>query len=211
MHLLLIRHGQTSLHKSEVLAGWTNDPGLDFDGQRQARELAEHISGFFPQLHFDAIYTSPLPRAKQTAEILSAILTVPLFVADDLKDINIGDWAGQPLADVVNSAIGKRYFLDPVGVRLPNGEEIAEVLDRVIPVVEHIRKDFINGSAIVVSHLDVIKLILAHYTHQSLHDLHKLQMIPTASGRMITFSQDVVRVMPIPTPSNPVRPDLEHS
>jgi len=48
MHLLLIRHGQTSLHKSEVLAGWTNDPGLDFDGQRQARELAEHISGFFP-------------------------------------------------------------------------------------------------------------------------------------------------------------------
>jgi broad specificity phosphatase PhoE len=211
MHLLLIRHGQTSLHKRKVLAGWTNDPGLDFVGQEQVKKLAEHISEFFPQIHFDAIYTSTLPRANQTAEILSAMLTVPLFVDDDLKDINIGDWAGQPLANVVNSIIGKRYFLDPVGVRLPDGEEITEVLDRVIPVVEHIRKDFINGSAIVVSHLDVIKLILTYYTHQSLHDLHKMEMISTASGCMLSFSQDEVQVMPIPASSNQVQPDLNHS
>ncbi|SRR6266446_5716344 len=206
MHLLLIRHGQTGFHKRGVLVGWYNDPGLDFDGQRQVKQLAEHISQFFPQPHFDAIYTSPLPRAKQTAEILSAILTIPLFVDDNLKDISIGDWAGQSLAEVVNSAIGKRYFLDPVGVRLPNGEEIVEVLSRVIPVIEHIRSDFINGSAIVVSHLDVIKLILAHYTRQSLHDLHKLEANPTASGRMISFSQDVVQVAPILVSSqhNPV-------
>ena len=201
MHLLLIRHGQTSLHKRKVLAGWTNDTGLDLNGQEQVKKLAEYISEFFPQLHFDAIYTSPLPRAKQTAEMLSAILTVPLFVDDNLKDINIGDWAGQPLADVVNSAIGKSYFLDPVGVRLPDGEEITEVLERVIPVIERIRMDFINGSVIVVSHLDVIKLILTHYTHQSLHDLHKMEMIPTASGRMISFLQDGVKVMPIPASS----------
>jgi len=211
MHLLLIRHGQTSLHKRKVLAGWTNDPGLDFDGQEQVKKLAEYINEFFPQLHFDAIYTSPLPRAKQTAEILSAVLTVPLFVDDDLKDINIGDWAGQPLADVVNSAIGKRYFLDPVGVRLPNGEEIAEVFDRVIPVIERIRRDFIKGSVIVVSHLDVIKLMLAHYTHQSLHNLHSLEMIPAASGLMISFSQEVVQVIPIPASSNPVQLFLDHS
>jgi len=211
MHLLLIRHGQTSFHKRGVLTGWTNDPGLDFDGQQQVKQLAEHISQFFPQLHFDAIYTSPLPRAKQTAEILGAILTVPLFVDDNLKDINIGDWAGQSLAEVVTSAIGNRYFLDPVGVRLPNGEEIVEVLDRVIPVIERIRRDFFNGSAIVVSHLDVIKLILAHYTHHSLHDLHNLEMIPTASGQMISFSQDVVQITPIPASSKPARPHLEHS
>ncbi len=211
MDFLLIRHGQTSLHKGEVLAGWTNDPGLDFDGQQQVKKLAEHIRELFPQLHFDAIYTSPLPRAKQTAEMLSAILTIPLFMDNNLKDINIGDWAGQSLAEIANSAIGKRYFLDPVGVRLPNGEEIVEVLDRVIPVIERIRKDFINGSAIIVSHLDVIKLILAHYSHHSLHDLHSLEMIPTASGRIISFSQDVVQVMPKLVSSKPVRPYLEHS
>jgi broad specificity phosphatase PhoE len=173
--------------------------------------LAEQISEFFHQIHFDAIYTSPLPRAKQTAEILSAFLTVPLFVDDNLKDINIGNWAGQPLANVVNSRIGKRYFLDPVGVRLPDGEEIAEVLDRVIPVVERIRKDFMNGSAIVVSHLDVIKLILTYYTQQSVHDLHKMETISTASGCVLSFSQDEVQVMPIPASSNQVHPDLERS
>ena len=198
MHVLLVRHGQTSLHKRKVLAGWTNDPGLDFVGQEQVQTLAEHLSEFFPQIHFDAIYTSPLPRAKQSAEILGAILSIPLFVEDDLKDINIGNWAGQPLANVVNSGIGKRYFLDPVGVRLPGGEEIAEVLDRVIPVVEHIRKDFITGSAIVVSHLDVIKVIVTYYTQQSLHNLHKMETISTASGYMLSFSQDEVQVMQIP-------------
>ncbi len=75
MHLLLIRHGQTSLHKRGVLVGWTNDPGLDLNGQLQVKKLAEHISASLAQLHFAAIYTSPLPRAKQTAEILSAMLT----------------------------------------------------------------------------------------------------------------------------------------
>jgi broad specificity phosphatase PhoE len=73
MHLLLIRHGQTSLHKNGVLAGWTNDPGLDLDGQLQVKKLAEHISELGPQLHFKAIYTSPLPQAKMTAEMLSII------------------------------------------------------------------------------------------------------------------------------------------
>jgi broad specificity phosphatase PhoE len=198
MHLLLIRHGQTSLHKRGVLAGWTNDPGLDLDGQLQVKKLAEHISEFLPQLHFDAIYTSPLPRAKQTAEILSAILKIPIFVDDNLKDINIGDWAGLSVAEVKNTAIGKRYFHDPVGVRLPDGEEIVEVLERVIPVFERIRMDHNNDSAIVVSHLDVIKLILAHYTHHNLHNLHSQETIPTASGRMLSFSQDAVQVIPIP-------------
>ncbi len=204
MELLLIRHGQTSLHKRKVLTGWTNDPGLDFDGQEQVKRLAEYISEFLSQLHFDAIYTSPLPRAKQTAEILSVILAVPLIVDDNLRDINIGDWAGQSLADVVDSAIGKNYFLDPVGIRLPHGEEITEVLERVIPVIERIREEFLNGSVIVVTHLDVIKLILTYYTHHSLHDLHKVESFPPSSGLMISFSQDEVQMTKIPA-SNDLR------
>ena len=39
MHLLLIRHGQTGLHKRAIMTGWTNHPGLDFDGQRQVIEI----------------------------------------------------------------------------------------------------------------------------------------------------------------------------
>src|SRR5260370_36190302 len=129
MHLLLIRHGQTSFHDRGIFPGWTVDPGLNLNGRQQVMELAEHISEFFPHLHFDAIYTSPLPRAKQTAEILSSRLKIPLFVDDSLKDIDIGDWTGQPVAEILNTDIGKRYFLDPIGVRLPNGEEIGELLD----------------------------------------------------------------------------------
>src|SRR5712692_6121994 len=111
MDFLLIRHGQTSLHKGEILAGWTNDPGLDFDGQQQVKKLAEHIRELFPQLHFDAIYASPLPRAKQTAEMLSAILTIPLFMDNNLKEINIGDWEGHSLAEIAIQLLESVTFL----------------------------------------------------------------------------------------------------
>ena len=106
----------------------------------------------------------------------------------------MGDWAGQPVTRVTTSDIGRRYFLDPVGIRLPNGEEIAEVLERVIPSVECIRRTVLNGSAIVVSHLEVIKLITAYYTRHDLHDLHSLGKVPTASGRMLSFSRDNMQV-----------------
>jgi len=194
MHLLLIRHGQTRFHKENTMVGWTNDPGLDVDGQLQVEKLATYIRHSLSGFRFEVIYTSPLPRAKQTAEILGAFLDVPLFVDINLKDINMGDWAGQPVTRVTTSDIGRRYFLDPVGIRLPNGEEIAEVLERVIPSVECIRRTVLNGSAIVVSHLEVIKLITAYYTRHDLHDLHSLGKVPTASGRMLSFSRDNMQV-----------------
>lgn len=197
MNLLFIRHGQTRLHKADTMVGWTNDPGLDVDGQLQVKKLAEYIRQSFAGCHFKAIYTSPLPRAKQTAEILGTILNVPLLADDTLKDINMGDWAGQPVARIEASEIGRRYFLDPVGIRLPNGEGIAEVLKRVIPTVECIRREVLSSSAIVVSHLEVIKLITAHYTNHDLHDLHSLGKIPTASGQMISFSQENVHIKPV--------------
>jgi broad specificity phosphatase PhoE len=197
MDLLLIRHGQTHLHKEDTMVGWTNDPGLDVEGQLQVKKLAEHIRQSLANFHFEVIYTSPLPRAKQTAEILGAILDIPLLVDDTLKDINMGDWAGQSVAAVGTSDIGRRYFLDPVGIRLPNGEEIADVLKRVIPTVECIRRKVLNSSAILVSHLEVIKLVTAYYTHHDLHNLHSLGKIPTASGRMILFSRENVQIKPI--------------
>lgn len=197
MHLLLIRHGQTRLHKEDMMVGWTNDPGLDVDGQLQVKKLAEYIRHSLSQFRFEVIYTSPLPRAKQTAEILGACLDLPVCVDANLKDINMGDWTGQSVTKVQTSDIGKRYFLDPVGIRLPNGEEISEVLDRVIPSIEDIRSKALHGSAIVVSHLEVIKLITAYYAHHDLHDLHSLGKVPTASGRMLSFSRDSMQIMPV--------------
>lgn len=210
MHLLLICQGQTSFYKSVILTGRANNPGLDLDGQGQGGQLAGYINQFFPQLHFDAIYASPLPRAKQTAEILSTALTIPLFVDDNLKDINIGDWADQS-SEVVNSVIGERNFLDLVGVQLANGEEIVEVLTPGLLVIERLRSDFINSSAIVVFHLNLNKLIVAHYIRQSLYDLHTFETIPTAPGLMRSFSQHLVRMILISVSSKLAQLDLEHS
>ena len=180
MILHLVRHGQTDLHTQGIMAGWKNDPGLNAEGRRQAQVTALRLADQSRQASIGAIYASPFPRAQQTAEIINTVLKVPLIFEDSLKDINIGDWNGQSVEQVFHSEIGQRYMADPVGVRLPNGEEITEVEARVIPVVERIRRAH-RDAAVIVSHLDVIELILAHYKGGSLHDLHRGPAIPTGA------------------------------
>ena len=182
--LYLVRHGETDLHTQGIMAGWENDPGLNAEGQRQAQATAQQLADQSRQTRIGAIYASPLPRARQTAEIINAVLKVPLVLEDDLRDINIGDWNGQSVKQVFQSEIGRQYMEDPVGVRLPDGEEITEVEARVIPVVERIRRAP-HEAAVIVSHLDVIQVILTHYKGGSLHDLHRGPDIPTGGWQTL--------------------------
>jgi broad specificity phosphatase PhoE len=163
------------------MVGWHNDPGLDEEGKRQVRELAEQLGKQFREHSIRAVYTSPLPRTRQTAEMIATHLKLPLHFEPGLKDINIGEWAGQPFTEIHESGIGMRYFRDPVGVRLPGGEEITEVRNRVVPAIEQIERTHLGGAVIIVSHLDVIRLILSHYSGGDLHDLHTIGPVPLAS------------------------------
>ena len=179
--LFLVRHGQTHLHKVGIMAGWHNDPGLDVEGKQQVKRLAEELEKRFRENGVTALYASPLPRTRQTAEIIAAYLDLPLHLEPGLKDINVGEWEGRSLKEIRDSDVGMQYFRDPVGVRLPGGEEITEVRDRVIPVIERIKETYSGGPVIVVSHLDVIRLILIHYSGGNLHELHTMTPIPLAS------------------------------
>lgn len=179
--LLLVRHGQTALHAAGLMVGWRNDPGLDDEGRRQAAHQAEELARRPAECLVRAIYSSPLPRARQTAEIIAARLDLPVRIEDDLRDIDIGDWAGRPVAELRATDLWTRYHRDPEGVRLPGGEEITEVRDRVIPVIERIRRAHQHGAVVVVSHADVIKMILLHYARVGLRHLHKVEQPGYAS------------------------------
>jgi broad specificity phosphatase PhoE len=87
--LLLVRHGETDWNAAGRLQGHTDRPLNDY-GRTQARRLAE-------QLHGDgiaAIYASDLVRARETAEILSERLGLPVLLDADLRERNWGSWEG---------------------------------------------------------------------------------------------------------------------
>jgi broad specificity phosphatase PhoE len=87
--LLLVRHGETDWNADGRLQGQTDRPLSDF-GRRQARELAEALQG--EQLQ--AIYSSDLARARETAEIVADRLELPVVLDPDLREKDWGTWEG---------------------------------------------------------------------------------------------------------------------
>jgi broad specificity phosphatase PhoE len=87
--LLLVRHGETDWNAEGRLQGHTDRPLSDF-GRRQAHELAEELDGE----ELEAIYSSDLARARETAEIVGRKLGLPTVLDPDLREKDWGTWEG---------------------------------------------------------------------------------------------------------------------
>jgi broad specificity phosphatase PhoE len=87
--LLLVRHGETDWNAEGRLQGHTDTPLNDY-GRRQAATLAEALAGD----GIDAVYSSDLSRARETAEIVAARLGLPVVVEPGLREKNWGSWEG---------------------------------------------------------------------------------------------------------------------
>ena len=87
--LLLVRHGESDWNAEGRLQGHTDRPLSDF-GRRQARQLAEALEGE----ELEAIYSSDLARARETAEIVGERLGLPVELDPDLREKDWGTWEG---------------------------------------------------------------------------------------------------------------------
>jgi 2,3-bisphosphoglycerate-dependent phosphoglycerate mutase len=87
--LLLIRHGETDWNADGRLQGHTDRP-LSDHGRRQARKLAEELSGE----EIEAVYSSDLARARETAEIVGDRLGLPVELDPELREKDWGNWEG---------------------------------------------------------------------------------------------------------------------
>jgi broad specificity phosphatase PhoE len=87
--LLLVRHGETDWNAEGRLQGHTDRPLSDY-GRGQARRLAEELEGE----ELEAIYSSDLARARETAEIVGERLGLPIALEPDLREKDWGTWEG---------------------------------------------------------------------------------------------------------------------
>lgn len=87
--LLLVRHGETDWNADGRLQGQTDRPLSDF-GRQQARRLADELAAE----DFEAIYSSDLARARETAEIVGARVGLPVMLDPDLREKDWGTWEG---------------------------------------------------------------------------------------------------------------------
>jgi len=154
--IILARHGQTDWNVGEIYRGRV-DINLDEVGLEQAELLGKYLSDW----KLDAICSSPLRRALDTANIIARYQQVDVQVVNGLVDFDYGEWQGLPDAEVrkLYPVLHNEWHSNPQMVRMPNGESLADVRERAIAVVDDVTSRC-KGSVVLVSHRVVNKVLI---------------------------------------------------
>ncbi len=159
--LLFIRHGQTTWNVEHRLPGQLPGVALNETGRQQAARLADALT----VLPISAIISSPLERARDTAEIIAQPHKLEIQYEPGLMDLELGHWSGQNYDELSkNDPEWKAFTRDPtIG---PEGvETFPQLQERVVAAVECWRKQDSTGVYLAfVAHADVVKLLIAYYT-----------------------------------------------
>ncbi|WP_158046108.1 histidine phosphatase family protein [Skermanella pratensis] len=172
----LVRHGEHDLSPG-LLAGRTPGVPLSGRGIEQARRTAERLA---QAGGIAAVYSSPLERTSRTAGIIADRLGLPAEISVALIEIDFGDWTGRPFAELNTREDWRRWNHFRSGTRPPGGETMAEVQARVLGFIEKLVARGPRSSAVLVSHCDVIRAVLAHCLGMPLDLLLRLE-VATAS------------------------------
>jgi broad specificity phosphatase PhoE len=172
--LLLARHGQSVSNAVRRFQG-VQDVALSELGARQAEALGQAIRS----LPIAAVYTSPLERARRTAEIAAAGLDVPVTPVDSLRELSLGDWEGHTVEEIraLPGDPYEQWVRDPVACLPPGAEPLSEVQARVVSAMADIAATHPNGQQVlVVCHGGVISAYLAHCLGLPLSSIWRLTL-----------------------------------
>ncbi|MBF6471698.1 MULTISPECIES: bifunctional RNase H/acid phosphatase [Nocardia] len=155
--LLLLRHGQTELSVQRRYSGRGNPP-LTPLGREQAARAAKMLAA---KGGITAVVSSPLGRARETAEAAAAALGVPVEVHDGLIETDFGVWEGLTFAEAAqrDPDLHARWIGDPA-VAAPDGESFEEVTERVDAARRDLLERYPGANLVVVSHVTPIKTLL---------------------------------------------------
>ncbi|MFC9788662.1 bifunctional RNase H/acid phosphatase [Rhodococcus sp. NPDC127528] len=155
--LLLLRHGQTELSVERRYSGRGN-PQLTEVGLGQARSAAARLA---ERGGIAAVVSSPLGRARQTAEAAGAALGLPVRVHEGLTETDFGQWEGLTFAEAsAHDPDLHRRWLSDTSLRPPGGESFDEVRGRVEGVRDDLTRDYPGQNVLIVSHVTPIKTLL---------------------------------------------------
>jgi probable phosphoglycerate mutase len=155
---LLVRHGQTPT-TGKVLPG--RAPGLHLAdaGRAQAQAAADRITALS---RVDAIYSSPLERARETAAPISKARGLKVGVDKGLLECDFGEWTGGELKKLMKLPEWNTVQRAPSTFRFPGGESFIEMQGRMIGAIDRLRAAHDGGVVVCVSHADTIKAAVSH-------------------------------------------------
>ena len=185
MELYIIRHGKTYWNEEKRIQGWA-DIDLTESGRRVAVESAEGMKN----IHFDAIYSSPLKRAYQTAEAINSFRNLTVEIHEDLIEINGGDWEGHYWRDLPGLFPEDTVLWNtrPYDFAPKNGEPMRHVYERMkCAVLEIVEKN--QGKQIcITSHGCAIRNFLCWAMGKPIEKINEVDWCDNTAVSIIDFN-----------------------
>ena len=197
--IIFLRHAQAENNTKRILAGRTEGVSLTKTGIQQAERISEYLK----PLDISAIYSSPIGRAKHTAEIVTKNSAIDVELDERLTEIDMGKFTRMNYDDMFakyGNIFLKFYENDPV-IAEHEVETFPSVQKRILDMVDHVIKKHKNENVILVTHMDPIKSMLANVMDLKPKTLFEL-IIANASFTILTeqerkFSLSAINAMNI--------------
>ena len=190
--VLLVRHGQTPT-TGKHLPGRAPGLHLSEEGQRQADLAAKRIAEL---PHVDAVYSSPLERARETAAPIAAARGLKVQIDRGLLECDFGQWTGGELKELMKKPEWTTVQRYPSGFRFPDGESFGEMQVRMSTCLDRLRSRHPGGVLVAVSHADTIKAAVTQAMGAHL-DLFQRTAISTCSITAIAYGTNGPMVLTV--------------
>jgi probable phosphoglycerate mutase len=153
-------------------------------GVDQAAEAARRLSAIS---RIDAVYSSPLERARETAAPIAKATGQRTRIVKGLLECDFGDWTGGELKKLMKLPEWTTVQRSPSTFRFPNGESFTEMQTRMVSTVDALCAEHRGGTIVCVSHADPIKAAMAHAMGTHL-DLFQRIVISTCSISAVAYT-----------------------
>ncbi|MBU0485112.1 MAG: histidine phosphatase family protein [Proteobacteria bacterium] len=185
--ICLIRHGITEANKTNRFAGRSNEP-LHQEGRRQIEMIGQILK---PE-KICRIFSGPLPRTAESAEILHKIIAAPVTIKASFNEILIPHWDGLT-KDEIRLRFGAEYptwLAQPAEFQVKDCETIEEVQARAVKETEQIFTKFEDKKVVIISHLIVLRCLALHYLNLSINNFRAIKIDNGSISRLVRTKKD---------------------
>lgn len=187
----LLRHGQHGL-LGKALAGRMPGVGMTEQGRAEIAAAAERLA----KEQIAAVYSSPLQRTRETAEIVAARLRLPITFRDDLLELDFGEWTGATFDSIRAHPKWHAWNTQRSLAQIPGGETMRAVQHRAVDAMVDLTERHLGETLVLCTHGDVIRAMLVFALGMPLDFYNRIEVIQ-GSISTVQIEPDRIRVLRI--------------
>ncbi len=182
--LIFVRHGESEGNRADSFNGHS-DVKLTEKGHLQAEKTAEFLDDY----KIDAIYSSDLSRAYDTALHTATRKKLPVITRETLREINGGDFEEVKYKDIMHlyPEAYQAWVSDMGNSRCPNGESVREVANRICREVERIAENHKGQTVMITTHGTPMRILSTIWAGKDIANIREVDWVKNASVSIVDY------------------------